>query len=220
MWIFDHFLDIIIVKGEGEMDQVKIGKFIAERRRAVGLTQAQLAEKLNITDRAVSKWETGRAMPDSALMLDLCGILKITVNDLLHGEEISMENNEKKNEELLLQMAKEIEKKNKTIWTTMWAIMIVSIIALLGGLFVAAYLVPEGPWQLVAIIAIVVVFLIPCFYALKLEVSVGAYKCKNCGNEIVPTYSEALNAMHMGTTRYLKCPKCNQRSWCKKVLKR
>ena len=220
MWIFDHFLDIIIVKGEGEMDQVKIGKFIAERRRAVGLTQAQLAEKLNITDRAVSKWETGRAMPDSALMLDLCGILKITVNDLLHGEEISMENNEKKNEDLLLQMAKEIEQKNKTIWTTMWAIMIVSMTALLGGLFAAAYLVPEGPWQLVAIIAIVVVFLIPCFYALKLEVSVGAYKCKNCGNEIVPTYSEALNAMHMGTTRYLKCPKCNQRSWCKKVLKR
>ena len=220
MWISDEILDIIIVKGEGDMDQVKIGKFIAERRRAVGLTQAQLAEKLNITDRAVSKWETGRAMPDSALMLDLCGILKITVNDLLHGEEISMENNEKKNEDLLLQMAKEIEQKNKTIWTTMWAIMIVSIIALLGGLFAAAYLVPEGPWQLVAIIAIVVVFLIPCFYALKLEVSVGAYKCKNCGNEIVPTYSEALNAMHMGTTRYLKCPKCNQRSWCKKVLKR
>ena len=220
MWISDEILDIIIVKGEGDMDQVKIGKFIAERRRAVGLTQAQLAEKLNITDRAVSKWETGRAMPDSALMLDLCGILKITVNDLLHGEEISMENNEKKNEDLLLQMAKEIEQKNKTIWTTMWAIMIVSMTALLGGLFVAAYLVPEGPWQLVAIIAIVVVFLIPCFYALKLEVSVGAYKCKNCGNEIVPTYSEALNAMHMGTTRYLKCPKCNQRSWCKKVLKR
>ena len=220
MWISDEILDIIILKGEDDMDQVKIGKFIAVRRRAVGLTQAQLAEKLNITDRAVSKWETGRAMPDSALMLDLCGILKITVNDLLHGEEISMENNEKKNEDLLLQMAKEIEQKNKTIWTTMWAIMIVSIIALLGGLFAAAYLVPEGPWQLVAIIAIVVVFLIPCFYALKLEVSVGAYKCKNCGNEIVPTYSEALNAMHMGTTRYLKCPKCNQRSWCKKVLKR
>ena len=220
MWISDEILDIIIVKGEGDMDQVKIGKFIAVRRRAVGLTQAQLAEKLNITDRAVSKWETGRAMPDSALMLDLCGILKITVNDLLHGEEISMENNEKKNEDLLLQMAKEIEQKNKTIWTTMWAIMIVSMTALLGGLFAAAYLVPEGPWQLVAIIAIVVVFLIPCFYALKLEVSVGAYKCKNCGNEIVPTYSEALNAMHMGTTRYLKCPKCNQRTWCKKVLKR
>lgn len=202
------------------MDQIKIGKFIAERRKKVNLTQAQLAEKLNITDRAVSKWETGRAMPDSALMLDLCGVLKITVNDLLHGEEINMENNEKKNEELLLQMAKEIEQKNKTIWTTMWAIMIVSMTALFGGLFATVYLVPEGPWQLVAIIAIVVVFLIPCFYALKLEVSVGAYKCKNCGNEFTPTYKQALNAMHMGTTRYLKCPSCNERTWCKKVLKR
>ena len=208
------------MKGEDDMDQIKIGKFIAERRKSVNLTQAQLAEKLNITDRAVSKWETGRAMPDTALMLDLCGVLKITVNDLLNGEEISMENNEKKNEDLLLQMAKEIEQKNKTIWTTMWAIMIVSMTALLGGLFAAAYLVPEGPWQLVAIIAIVVVFLIPCFYALKLEVSVGAYKCKNCGYEIVPTYRQALNAMHRGTTRYLKCPSCNERTWCKKVLKR
>ena len=208
------------MKGEDDMDQIKIGKFIAERRRAVGLTQAQLAEKLNITDRAVSKWETGRAMPDSSLMLDLCGVLKITVNDLLNGEEINMENNNRKNEELLLAMAKELEQKNKTIWTTMWAIMIVSIIALIAGLFVAAFLIPEGPWQLVAILCICVVFLIPCFYALKLEVSVGAYKCKNCGNEIVPTYKEALNAMHRGTTRYLKCPKCNQRTWCKKVIKR
>lgn len=208
------------MKGEDDMDQIKIGKFIAERRRAVGLTQAQLAEKLNITDRAVSKWETGRAMPDSSLMLDLCGVLKITVNDLLNGEEINMENNNQKNEELLLAMAKELEQKNKTIWTTMWAIMIVSMIALFAGLFVAAFLIPEGPWQLVAILCICVVFLIPCFYALKLEVSVGAYKCKNCGNEIVPTYKEALNAMHRGTTRYLKCPKCNQRTWCKKVIKR
>ena len=64
------------------MDQVKIGKFIAERRRQANLTQMQLAEKLNITDRAVSKWETGRSLPDSAIMLELCGVLKITVNDL------------------------------------------------------------------------------------------------------------------------------------------
>ena len=202
------------------MDQVKIGKFIAERRKSVNLTQAQLAEKLNITDRAVSKWETGRAMPDTALMLDLCGVLKITVNDLLNGEEISMENNEKKNEQLLLEMAQELEKKNKTIWTTMWVIMIVSIIALLASITVAALFIPEGPWQLVVILSAVVVFLIPCFYALKLEVSVGAYKCKNCGHEFTPTYKQALNAMHMGTTRYLKCPSCNQRTWCKKVLKR
>ena len=202
------------------MNQAKIGKFIAECRKAQNLTQSALAEKLGITDRAVSKWETGRAMPDVSLMLELCDILCITVNELLSGEKISMENNEKNNEQLLLDMAKELEKKNKTIWTSMWVILTASLIGLLGGLAVAAFLIPEGVWQLVAILGICVVFLIPCFYALKLEVSVGAYKCKNCGYEIVPTYMQALNAMHRGTTRYLKCPKCNKRTWCKKVLNR
>ena len=131
-----------------------------------------------------------------------------------------MENNNQKNEQLLLDMAKELEQKTKTIWSSMWAIMIVSITALLAGILIAAFAIPEGPWQLVAILGVCVVFLIPCFYALKLEVSVGAYKCKNCGHEIVPTYMQALNAMHMGTTRYLKCPKCSKRTWCKKVLKK
>ena len=81
------------------MDQIKIGKFISECRKKENLTQAQLAEKLNITDRAVSKWENGKAMPDSSIMLELCNILGISVNELLRGEEINMENNNKQNEE-------------------------------------------------------------------------------------------------------------------------
>ena len=202
------------------MDQIKIGKFIAECRKKQGLTQMQLAEKLNITDRAISKWENGRSMPDSSIMLELCDILKITVNDLLSGEKVNMENINQKNEQLLLDMAKELERKNKTIWTSMWAIMIVSITVLFAGIFIAAFLIPEGPLQLVVILAICIVFLIPCFFALKLEVSVGAYKCKECGYEIVPTYSEALWALHRGFTRHLKCPKCNKRTWCKKVIKK
>ena len=202
------------------MDQIKIGKFIAECRKESNLTQAQLAEKLNITDRSVSKWETGRSLPDSSIMLELCDILGITVNELLNGEKISMENNNQTHEQLLLEMAKELEKKNKTIWTTMWVIMIVCITALIVGLGLVAFLVPEGIWQLVAILGICVFFLIPCFYALKLEVSVGSYKCKNCGHEILPSYKEALWAMHMGTTRHLKCPKCQKRTWCKKVIKK
>ena len=63
------------------MDQIKIGKFIAECRKKQDLTQMELAEKLNITDRAISKWETGKAMPDSSIMLELCDILKISVNE-------------------------------------------------------------------------------------------------------------------------------------------
>ena len=202
------------------MNQIKIGRFIAESRKKVNLTQMQLAERLGITDRAVSKWENGKSMPDSSIMLDLCKELKITVNELLSGEKINMENNNQKNEQLLLDMAKEVEQKNKTIWTSMWVIMIVSMTALLAGIFLSAFLIPEGSWQLVAILGICIVFLIPCFYALKLEVSVGAYKCQNCGYEIVPTYKEAMMAMHRGFTRHLMCPKCNKRTWCKKVMKK
>ena len=201
------------------MNQVKIGKFIAECRKKENLTQMQLAEKLNITDRAVSKWETGKAMPDTAIMLELCEILGISVNDLLCGEKIEMENKNPKNEQLLLDLSKELENRNQTIWTAMWIIMAVSMIALFGGIFLVAFLVPEGVWQVVGVLGLCVIFLIPCFYALKLEVSVGAYKCKKCGQEIVPTYSEALWAMHRGFTRYLRCPHCGKRTWCKKVLK-
>ena len=202
------------------MDQLKIGKFIAECRKQKGLTQMQLSEKLGITDKAISKWERGISMPDASIMLEVCDILGISVNELLSGEKINMENNDQKNEQLLLDMAKELERKNKTIWNAMWVIMTVSLIGLIGGLALIAFFIPEGPWMLVAILALCALFLIPCFYALKLEVSVGAYKCKNCGQEIIPTYTEALNAMHMGTTRYLKCPHCNKRTWCKKILKK
>ena len=199
------------------MDQIKIGRFISERRKSVGLTQAQLSERLNITDRAVSKWERGRAMPDTSIMLELCEILGISVNELLIGEKIIMENNQK-NEQILLDMAKALEERNKAIWSSMWTILIVGMTGLFASILVAAFLITEEMWQIVAIIAAFLLFLPPCFYALKLEVSVGVYKCKKCGHEIVPTYTQALNAMHLGTIRYLKCPKCNKRSWCKKVL--
>ena len=218
-----NFIKIYLCRSAAEwisMDQLKIGRFIADCRKQKNLTQIQLAEKLGITDKAISKWERGIAMPDTSIMLELCEILGISVNELLNGEKINMENNDNKKEELLLEMAKELERKNKTIWTNMWIIMIVSMTALLAAMFIAAFFVPEGVWQLVIILASCVVFLIPCFYAVKLEVSVGAYKCGNCGYEIVPTYKEAMMAMHRGFTRYLMCPKCNKRTWCKKVLKK
>ena len=202
------------------MNQIKIGRFIAECRKKSNLTQMQLAEKLGITDKAISKWERGMAMPDTSIMLELCDILCISVNELLSGEKINMENSNQKNEQLLLDMAKELEKKNKIVWSSMWIILSISTIALLGGLAISVFLIPEGVWQIISVIVICILFVIPGYYALKLEISVGAYKCQNCGYEIVPTYKEVMTAMHRGTTRHLKCPKCNKRTWCKKVLKK
>lgn len=95
------------------MDQIKIGKFIAQCRKDKKLTQAQLAEKLNITDRAVSKWETGRGMPDSSIMPELCDILGICVNELFSGEKLQMDNYSKKADENLVNLKKETEAANK-----------------------------------------------------------------------------------------------------------
>ena len=209
---------LILTKGE-IVDYNKIGEFIAKERKAKKLTQAKLAEKVFVNEKTISKWENGKGIPDTNSLPKLCEIFDVNLNELLNGERTVVENKQH-NDKLLLDMAKELEFKNKTIWTCMWVIMGVSVVALLAGIFLTAFFIPEGVWQLVAIISLCVVFLVPCFYALKLEVSIGAYKCKNCGYEIVPTYSQALWAMHRGTTRYLKCPKCNKRSWCKKVLKK
>lgn len=199
------------------MDYNKIGDFIATERKAKKLTQAKLAEKIFVSEKTVSKWENGKGIPDTNTLLKLCEVLDVTLNELLSGER-GVEKNKQQNESLLYDMINEIHQKNRIIWTSMWVIMAVSMIALFAGIFISAFLIPEGVWQLVSILGLCIVFLIPCFYALKLEVSVGSYKCKKCGHEIVPTYSQALWAMHRGTTRYLKCPNCKKRSWCKKNI--
>lgn len=95
------------------MDQIKIGKFIAQCRKEKKLTQAQLAEQLNITDRAVSKWETGKGMPDASIMIELCEILGICVNELFSGERVKMEDFNKKVDENLIELKMRNEALNK-----------------------------------------------------------------------------------------------------------
>lgn len=113
------------------MNQEEIGKFIAKCRKGKNLTQAQLAEKLNITDRAVSKWETGKNMPDSSIMLELCEILGVTVNELLSGEKIDMENLEKKADENLIALKRKDEnniRKNIIISIIFTATLLIGLI--------------------------------------------------------------------------------------------
>ena len=118
------------------MDQIKIGKFIAECRKKNNLTQMQLAEKLNITDRAISKWENGKGMPDSSIMIDLCNELKISVNELLSGEKIEMEEYNKKAEENLFELNKNNEKKNKIINYVVIITIVLIIISVIELFFV------------------------------------------------------------------------------------
>ena len=200
------------------MDQIKIGKFIVECRKKNKLTQMQLAEKLNITDRAISKWENGRSLPDSSIMLELCNELKISVNELLSGEVIDMKEYDKKSEELLLELAKQDELKNKKLMTSMWTILITSAIFYIGILLLAVNTLEEGILLGTIICVSTIIFVIAGFIALKFEVDAGYYECKKCHHRFIPTYKEVMFAMHISTTRYLKCPKCHKRSWAKKVM--
>ena len=200
------------------MDQIKIGRFIASCRKDAGLTQAVLAEKLGISDRAVSKWENGKSMPDSGIMLDLCELLKINVNELLSGEKIMVESYDKRAEENLLAMRKEVEEKNRQLLKTeIW----IGAPATLAGLMmcvVAAYV--EMPiWIRVALIVFAFVMILAvAFIAVGIEQKAGYYECQKCHDRHVPTYWQTNLAMHMGRTRYMKCPECGKYSWQKKVL--
>ena len=200
------------------MDQIKIGAFIAECRKKENLTQMQLAEKLNITDRAISKWERGKSLPDSAIMLSLCEILKISVNDLLSGEIIQMEKYNEESEKILLEMVKQKEDADKRMLTLEWVISILSLIILFVPIFVAAYFPMEDLLRTILVFSGFIPAVIGLCFAIKIEQTAGYYECKHCGHKYVPTYSSVLWAMHTGRTRYMKCPECKKSSWQKKVI--
>ena len=200
------------------MDQVKIGKFIAQRRKQASLTQMQLAEKLGITDRAVSKWETGKALPDSSIMLELCDVLGITVNDLLCGEVVTMENYNKEMEQHLLDMIKQKEEADRRLLRMEIVLGIIALLPLLAALlFVGFTRNPEGKDAIVVLVSLIPL-LIATPFALKIEQKAGYYVCQHCANTYVPKYISVFLAPHMGTTRYMKCPKCHRRSWNKKRI--
>ena len=95
------------------MDLIKIGKYIAFKRKEQGLTQKQLAEKLNMSDKSVSKWERGICLPDVTVYLELCKILGISINEFLAGEDIPKETIEQKAEENIIQITKDNKNKQK-----------------------------------------------------------------------------------------------------------
>lgn len=142
------------------MNQTKTGTFIAGCRKEKRMTQAQLAERLNITDRAVSKWETGKSMPDSSVMLELCEILGITVNELLSGERIDMESYEKKADENLIALKRKDENhmaKNVVIAALFSAVLLGAVmICIICNIAVSGHLT----WSLIPVSSIVFAWVI------------------------------------------------------------
>ena len=200
------------------MDQIKIGEFIKIKRKEINMTQNELAEKLGVTDRAISKWENGICMPDSGIISELCKILNITINDLFSGEVVDMKDNEKRLEKNLLEIIKLKEQKDKQLLSLEIFIGILVSIILFACVFVASFAKIKDIYRLLLIVVGFIPFIIGIAYCLRIEQTAGYYECNKCHHKYVPTYSSVLWAAHVNRTRYMKCPKCNKYSWNKKVI--
>lgn len=201
------------------MDQEKIGKFIASCRKEQGLTQAVLAENLGITDRAVSKWENGRSLPDASIMPELCDLLKINLSELFSGERIAMEDYKATSDALLLEVKKQEEMANKRLLRLENFLIFMMIITAFPMIIVGGFLVKDHmTLGIILCIFGAVVVLAGGFVGIKIEHDAGYYECPKCKERYVPTMSAVLWAPHFGTTRMMKCPHCGKTSYHKKVL--
>ena len=200
------------------MDLKITGKFIQERRKEKGLTQAQLAEKIFVSEKTVSKWECGGGFPDTSLMLPLCEALDISANELLSGKLLGEEEYKPSAEKHLVQLKNQQEKLYKHLYVIEWVLLAIAMVALIGGAALVKYLpMAEGlQWAIMGVGLTIV--LVAIFFATQIERNVGFYECAHCKHKYIPSYGKLLGAMHFGTTRYMKCPKCGKRSWSKKKL--
>ena len=200
------------------MDQIKIGNFIKQKRKEKNITQNELSEKLNITNRAISKWENGICMPDSGIIPELCEILNITINDLFSGEIVDTKDNKKQLEKNLLEMIKLKQENDRKLLCIEILMGILCILPLFISMIIT-FVIPLEEWVEGIIIGTSLIpLLIAAPFALRIEQTAGYYECGKCNHKYIPTYKSVFVAMHVNRTRYMKCPKCKKYSWNKKIL--
>lgn len=201
------------------MDQIKIGRFIAEARRAQNLTQRQLADELGLSDKTVSKWECGKGLPEVSLMLPLCSRLEITVNDLLSGRRVSAEEYQKKAEENMMDLVRENEENKKKMALSVIC-GIITIIAVCSLVVIASYIAMPTAARIALILLAAAVAAVGIGAAAMLEIRAGWYECPHCGALFVPTMGDFVKGYHTLTKRRLTCPDCGKTGMCRhRVIK-
>ena len=200
------------------MDLLKTGKFIADRRKQKKLTQAELANIIGISEKTVSKWECGNGFPDTSLMLPLCEALDISANELLSGKELSDEEYKTNAEKNLILLKSRQDKSVKHLLSLECVIGYMTTFTYFLLLLCAIFAVENLAWRITIICLSVLILLVGVIFALRVEQVAGFYECDHCHHKYIPTYHAVLFAMHIGRTRYMKCPKCGKRTWNKKVI--
>ena len=201
------------------MDQIKIGRFIAESRKVHKLTQIQLADALNISDKTVSKWECGKGLPEVSLMLPLCEKLNISVNDLLSGERVSEPDYQKKAEGNMMDLMKQNEENKKKL-TLSIINGVITVIAVVALSCLAGYVEMPIAARIALIAAAVLTAVFGIASAAILDREAGVFECSYCKETFVPSMSDYTKGYHTVTKRRLTCPKCGKTGMCKHWITR
>ena len=201
------------------MNQIQIGRFIAASRKAQNLTQRQLADKLGISDKTVSKWECGKGLPEVSLMLPLCASLDITVNDLLSGERVSDTNYQKKAEENMMDLMKENEENRQQMILSVICAAI-TVIAVCALIVIASCLEMPTAARVAPLLFAAAVAATGVGAAAVLDVKAGYYECPDCRAVFVPTMAQYVKGLHTLTRRRLTCPSCGKTAMCRHRIAR
>lgn len=193
------------------MDTDKIGQFIKSLRKENSLTQREVAERLNVSEKTISKWETGNGMPEVSLMLSLCKFFGISINELLSGERLDEKQYVEKAEENIACLVDRTTPRKKIIITTVSCILV--ILSSLALILLSAIFVTPIWLKLVVIGIALIVVVANISVILLVAVSTEIYSCEKCGEKFVPTLTAYLLAPHTFKRRYLKCPHCGKKSW-------
>ena len=199
------------------MDQIRIGQFIAATRKAKGLTQRQLAAQLSISDKTISKWETGKGLPDVSLMLPLCGALGITVNDLLTGEQVSPSDYQQKAEENMMDLIKENQENKKRFALSMITVGI-TVVAVAALVTIASSLPLPVPARVAVVVLAFLTAAAGIGTAAVLDAHAGSSECPACPALFLPTLGQDVKVYHTFTKRRLTCPHCGTAGLCRPRL--
>lgn len=201
------------------MDLRETGKFIKECRKQKKLTQAELAEKLYLSEKAISKWECGNGFPDSSVILPLCEVLGITANELLSAKRLKNEEYKSSAEENLILLQDKQEKTTRHLFALEYLVVCLASVSFIGFVLMSTFVEISVACKVILIVIGAINFIIGVGFAVGIEKSAGYYECACCHNKYIPLYKAVLFSLHIGRTRYLKCPHCHKRSWSKKVVK-
>lgn len=198
------------------MDIIKIGNFIRECRKNKDLTQKQLADKLFVEAKTISKWETGNGLPDVSLMENLCNELDISLSELFIGEYVKEESYELITEQILLNEFEKERLRNKKdligeiVIGCAFIATIITLVLFVGFVSIATYLK-------IILIALAFIFIVVGITGLIiLDANIGYFECAECHERFIPSVKGYTLGLHTLKKRKLTCPKCGKKTWCSK----